>query len=213
MGSIGFTIAATIFILGAQALWVNLLHWGEVVDLNKLIGANGDYLQRNAATLAVVAVGELLVACTFAFVCDIVLARMGGEEASVTQDTAWFQVFREDRPKGCSCWVHVKLEDETSFFGLLRSYSTSGDPKDREIVLEGAQLTLVKKPVVGTVDGEGEVIGDRWERVIVPASQIRFIRVQYRDTATGQRVQSRRLREAVESHAKLANLEPVVSSE
>lgn len=187
LGSIAFSMAASLLLLGIQGLSQLIFDGGPFVDLAALSASTG-YARQHVHVIVVTLVVELALACTLALTLDIWLARRKQEITSVRQQTAWHEVFRGDRPKGAIPWVHVRLTDGTSFYGYLRSYVASGNPDEREIVLEGEGLTYVGNPFSGGETVEKVTIGDRWPRVVIPSSQISYLRVQYRDILTQQRV-------------------------
>lgn len=191
LSSLAFTVASTAILLGVHAAAAKWFGWRLFADLTALV-AKPDYVKQNVALVAYSAVAELVLACALALAFDTVLARRRRQPRSLGKQSAWVKVFREDRPPNTSCWVHVMLEDGTSFFGFLRSYDATGDPDTREIVLEGVKMTYVGEPVSGGDGKKVTVIGQDWERVVIPGSRIRFLRVQYLDAESGERVDSAR---------------------
>ncbi|WP_330271081.1 DUF6338 family protein [Lentzea sp. NBC_00516] len=191
LSSLAFTVASTAILLGVHALAAKWFGWKLFADLNAVV-AKPDYVKQNVALLGYSAVAELVLACLLALAFDAVLARRRRQPRSLGKQSAWVKVFREDRPPNALCWVHVMLEDGSSFFGFLRSYDAAGDPDTREIVLEGTKLTYVGEPVTGGDEKKTTVIGRDWERVVIPGARIRFMRVQYLDAETGTRVDSAR---------------------
>jgi hypothetical protein len=95
----------------------------------------------------------------------------------------WFQALRWDVPDNCYVWVHVRLVDGTTFWGALRGYSTEGRAEEREIAIEGVRLTQQDAPTAGDAPPARQV-GEEWQAVLIHASQIRYLRVQYRDIDT-----------------------------
>ena len=191
VSSLAFTLAATMILLGLHAVTSAWFGWRWFVDVPALV-TQPDYAKRHVALIAYNVVAELALACVLALAFDTVLARRRRQPRSMGKHSAWVNVFREDRPPNTSCWVHVMLEDGTSFFGFLRSYDAAGDPDTREIVLEGVKMTYVGEPVSGGDGKKATVIGQDWERVVIPGSRIKFLRVQYLDAETGERVDSAR---------------------
>lgn len=191
LSSLAFTVASTAILLGVHAATSKWFGWKVFVDLQALV-AKPDYAKQNVALVAYSAVAELALACLLALAVDLVLARRRQQPSSVGRQSAWVRVFRDDRPRNAVCWVHVMLEDGSSFFGFLRSYDAAGDPDKREIVLEGVKLTYVGVPVSGGEDVQTKVIGQDWERVVIPSARIKYLRVQYLDAETGERVDSAR---------------------
>jgi Family of unknown function (DUF6338) len=87
--------------------------------------------------------------------------------------STWRKVFRQELPAGTAAHVRVRLTNGTVFTGKLAGYSADLELVDREIVLapplfskrSGKELTAL--PV-------------EWQRVILPASSVESITVQYR---------------------------------
>ncbi|HEX8867961.1 MAG TPA: DUF6338 family protein [Lentzea sp.] len=196
VSSLALSLASTLLLLGVHALTSALSGGRLFVDLQALV-VDSTYARQHVWLVGASIVAELVLACLLALAFDYVLAGRRRQPPSIGRQSAWVKVFRHDRPAGALCWVHVMLDDGASFFGFLRSYDAAGDPETREIVLEGVKLTYVGEPVAGGTK-EVTVIGQDWERVVVPGSRIRYLRVQYLDKNTGERVNSvrRPVREA-----------------
>jgi hypothetical protein len=191
VSSLAFSLAATAILVGVHAATSKLFGWNLFVDLPALVVQPG-YPKQHVVLIASSVVAELVLACLLALAFDTVLARRRRQPRSLGKQSAWVKVFREDRPPNALCWVHVMLEDGNSFFGFLRSYDAAGDPENREIVLEGVKMTYVGEPVAGGEARKTTVIGQDWERVVIPGSRIKYLRVQYLDALTGERVDSAR---------------------
>ncbi len=183
LGSLGFTLTASLLLIGVNAIFGNRI----LVNLNGLVADPAAYAKQHVVLILVTVVAELVVACALAVVLDIVLGKRGEETTSVRQQSAWRQAFREDRPKNSVAWLHVQLTDGSAFVGYLRSHTTMpGDPAERELILEGAGMVYI-----GTEAAGPKEIGDKWSRVVIPGSQIKCVWVQYRDLATGNRVDAK----------------------
>lgn len=113
------------------------------VDLNQWIRDGNRYIESHAVLVGLSLLGELVLACLLAVALDQGMRIVRNERASLSSDSAWYESLRADVPKGATPWVHAKLTDGTSFYGLLRSYSPETKPEDRELSLEGVGLTQV----------------------------------------------------------------------
>jgi len=174
LGSLVFTLAAVLLMTAVQAAGAHLF----VRPADWL--TRGEAYAREHLTLIVVSVAvELAIACALAWGFEALFAHRRGEAATVQQRSAWAQALRTDRPAGSRAWAHAQLENGTSFYGYVRSYTPSGPLTERELVLEGEALTCEK-------DEETKVIGEDWRRVVIPASKITYLRVTYLDAATGE---------------------------
>ncbi|GAB3006451.1 DUF6338 family protein [Saccharothrix stipae] len=191
LGSLVFTLSACALLVASGASVRALFGVDVVVGLDRLVGGGAAYVRSHLMLVITSVVAELVLACAAAAAADLLLARRRSEITSVQQQTAWHQVFRRDRPPGSVPWVHVHLVDGTSFFGFLRSHTASGVPEEREIVLEGVSMTYLGKPLDGDEAHVEDVIGERWARVVIPATQIKYLRVQYRDRESGGLVDTR----------------------
>jgi hypothetical protein len=191
LGSLAFTLLSCALLIGLGTLVRAAFEVDAVVPVDRLVTGGAAYARSHLTLVTTSVVAELVLACALAAALDRLLAHRRREITSVRQQTAWHQVFRHDRPPGTVPWVHVHLTDGTSFFGFLRSHTASGPPEEREIVLEGASLTYLGKPLDGTDTHVEDVIGERWARVVVPASQVKYLRVQYRDRTSGDLVPPR----------------------
>jgi hypothetical protein len=191
VSSLAFSLASTAILIGLHSAVSAWFGWQLFVDVPALV-TQPDYAKHHVALIGYSVLTELVLACALALVFDFVLAGRRRQPRSMGKQSAWVKVFREDRPPNTLCWVHVMLEDGNSFFGYLRSYDAAGDPDTREIVLEGVALTHVGAPVTGGEEKKTTVIGHDWERVVVPGSRIKYLRVQYLDAKSGERVDSMR---------------------
>ncbi|WP_143263180.1 DUF6338 family protein, partial [Amycolatopsis pretoriensis] len=182
LGSLTFTMAAVLVLAALRAVSGGRLFLDTEAWLS-----TGETYARQHLTLIVVSVAvELALACGLAAAFDLVLGRYGRERASVRQWSAWMEALRLDRPSGTRPWLHVLLDDGSSFFGYLRSYTPSGPMADRELVIEGESLTYQGKPLGGGDEFEKKVIGDTWHRVVLPGSKISYLRVCYIHQKTGE---------------------------
>lgn len=191
LGSLAFTLTACALLVALGAAVRALFGVDVVVPLDRLVNGGAAYVRSHLPLVLTSVVAELALACALAALLDLLLARRRSEVTSVQQQTAWHQVFRRDRPPGSVPWVHVHLVDGTSFFGFLRSHTASGVPEEREIVLEGVSMTYLGKPLDGAETHVEDVIGERWARVVIPATQIKYLRVQYRDRESGNLLDTR----------------------
>jgi hypothetical protein len=190
LGSLSFSLVSTLLLLAAHGL-IRWIFDGTLIADPTRLATDATYVAAHVPLIAWSIIAELVLACALAVALDLLLGRHTHETTSVRQQTAWHEVFRVDRPNGAVPWVHVRLTDGTSFYGFLRSHTASGHPDEREIVLEGDGLTYVGTPVTGGQSIEKVTIGDRWNRVIIPSTQISYLRVQYHDLATAHRVPPR----------------------
>lgn len=177
LGSLVFTLLSLLVLTGLQGL-ASLAGWRLFLSPSAWL-AGGEVYAREHLTLIVVSVAvELALACASAIGYDVLLARRRGERATVQQRSAWAQALRVDRPRGTRAWAHALLENGTSFYGYVRSYTPSGPLAERELVLEGDALTFED-------DSGQKVIGEDWRRVVIPGSKITYLRVTYLDAVTG----------------------------
>lgn len=183
LSSLAFSAAAVV-ILGLLQSWRDDLF----VNPGDWLQQGNGYLKQHPTLIAISFCVELAIACGTATVAHFVLFLFGRGKGSISNENSWFEALRADVPKGALPWVHVKLKDGVSFFGYCRSYTPAGKPDEREIALEGINMVRVDGP------GGGEArIGEKWERVVIPGSQIAYIRVAYQSNE-GQVLSKRRSR-------------------
>ncbi|MFJ1762084.1 DUF6338 family protein [Amycolatopsis sp. NPDC088138] len=185
LASFGFS-AVSCTILGV--LW--LAAPGTAVDLPAWVVRGGSYFGTNLPRILGNSLFEVVVACALALLAALLTARWRRETASVSHATAWEDALRNERPDDGKVWLHVQLKSGRAFLGYLGWYTVGEKPADREVLLEG--LTLKQ----GMFDDQGKVlaekrIGTQWEKVLIAATEISYIRVAYTDAA-GNPAQSHR---------------------
>jgi hypothetical protein len=182
LGSLVFSLVAIWMLIGLETVgapFADVVAWST--------GGWG-YARQNLFLVVWTIIAELALACGAAAAADLLVGRYGREEATVRKLSAWTETLRRDCPPKAVPWVHVCLEDGSSFFGALRSYTVGDVVADREIVLDGRGLTYVGRPTDGGDEFENEPIGETWERVIIAAARINYLRVVYLHQETGERV-------------------------
>jgi uncharacterized membrane protein YidH (DUF202 family) len=96
--------------------------------------------------------------------------------SSLRTVSSWRKVFREDQPAGTATHVRVRLRNGTVFTGLIARYTADLDLSDREIVLAPPLFSKTEGNTLTALPAE-------WQRVILPASSIESIAVQYKRQA------------------------------
>lgn len=87
--------------------------------------------------------------------------------------SSWRKVFRDDLPAGVVApHVRVRLTNGTVFTGVVVQYTADLDLADREIVLAPPLFSKTGTNPLTPLPGE-------WQRLILPASSIESIAVQY----------------------------------
>jgi len=126
---------------------------------------------------------RLPVSATLAALC-YALAPTPGLAGRVLMESAWVTTFsrlpqrlREEQPGTLRdgriiTQLQVQLTDGSEYLGMRDAYSAETAMSDRELVL--AQ-PLQSKPV----DGPFAPMDQGWQRIIIPASQIRSIAVRF----------------------------------
>lgn len=99
-------------------------------------------------------------------------------DATLSRKGPWYVMFRQEKPKGTTPWVHVRMDDETDVWGYLRSYSDPTKNDVGSVVLGGTTLKWRKK-----ADRNSSVFGDSWDAIWIPVDKIMCVRVIYRDEA------------------------------
>lgn len=198
-------IALSSFILSATSIVIQLILWAIwphlSLDLEAWIKAGNAYLQGNATKVVGNLAFTTLFACLLGFLFALAISVSSQESSSHVTGSAWRHALRVARPRKAKAWVHVHLKDGTAFFGYLGSYSLADKPDEREILLKGVTLTTARFSSDGELENV-DTIGERWESVVIPASQIAYIRVQYRDS-NGNQVDSEERSRELQAKAQL----------
>jgi hypothetical protein len=176
--SLLFTVAALAVLAAIRAVRPDL-----VADFRLWFTTGSAYASSNFRLVVQTVLAEIVLALLLVLVADVWLARRRAERARIVPGGLWFQALRQEVPPNCYVWAHVRLVDGTTFWGSVRGYSASGPADEREIALEGVRLTQQDPPDAHGVPSP-RTIGDEWQTVLVPATQIRYLRVQYRDLTT-----------------------------
>lgn len=178
-------IALSSFVLSTISIIIQLILWviwpHVALDLAAWIRTGNSYFQGNTTKIVANLAFTTLFACLLGFTVAWAMSASSPEGSLHVTGSAWRQALRVARPRKAKVWVHVQLKDGTAFFGYLGSYSLADKPDEREILLKGVTLTMAKFSESGEPENV-DTIGDRWESVVIPASQISYIRVQYRDS-------------------------------
>lgn len=119
------------------------------------------------------AVIEVGCACLLAVIADAVVRRVVPGQGEVSKTSVWFQVLRADRPAGKVPWLHVHLKTGADYWGFVGYYSAEMAQLDREISLKGPDLQHR-----ATATAEKKRLDD-WDAVVISASEIEYLRVQY----------------------------------
>jgi Family of unknown function (DUF6338) len=169
--SLGFSL------IGFAILWLLQRYSGLALpSIGLWLMRGSKYVAINLGRVFFGLVAQVALACGLAAAVAWILTRRS--RSRFTNDTAFGSVFRRWAPKGFGNWVHVKLEDETEFWGYERGHHDRGDPAARAIVLQGKAL-MQKLPS----EFDWRPIGKSWEFVIIDVARIRYMRVIYRNDA------------------------------
>lgn len=167
--SLIFTVTALI-LLRVVSEW-----WDALPDLRAWIGDPRSYVAANVDKIAAFLTLEVVLACAIAVAAERITA--GSLDETIVEDDVWFTVLRRDVPADAArLWLWVTTDDGTQFKGPLRAYSAGAAAADRELVLGGQpmrRLGPTKNP-----DTDWETL-DAYDAVILPASDIRHLAVQY----------------------------------
>ena len=134
----------------------------------------GKYVAANFGKVFFGLVAEVAVACGLAAGAAWLLTHES--RSRFGNETVYGSIFRLWVPKKFSNWVHVKLEDETEFWGYERAHHDRGEAAGRIIVLQGKAL-MQKLPH----EPDWQAIGDNWEFVVIDVARIQYMRVIYRN--------------------------------
>jgi Family of unknown function (DUF6338) len=181
-------LASLIFTLASIACLL-LLHRfisAVVPDISMWIRQGNRYIADHPAAVFAGIGLDVALACAFGAGSAWLITRKS--EASISNVGTWYQIFRQESPQGTRPWLHVRLEDETEFWGFLRHYTSDDSANVREIVLGGTTVMWRRKG-----DSARSSIGDSWDAVCINANRIQYMRLIYRSvsdrTLFGRRTQ------------------------
>jgi hypothetical protein len=173
-------LASLVFTLASVACLL-LLHEvapAVVPDISMWIRQGNRYTADHPATVFAGISLDVIAACAFGAGSAWFIARRS--DASISKVGTWYQVLRQERPPGTRPWLHIRLEDETEFWGYLRHYTPDDSANVREIVLGGTTVAWRRKG-----DTARSSIGDSWDAVCINADRIQYMRVIYRSVSDG----------------------------
>jgi hypothetical protein len=197
--SLVYTVASLGILAAVRAIRPDV-----VADFRLWYTTGAEYVSANFRLVVQTLLVEVALALLLVLLTDAWLSWKHAERARIVSGGLWFQALRQDVPPNCSVWAHVKLVDGTKFWGNVRGYSAEGGAEDREIALEGLRLTQQDPGGAETAVHPPRQIGDEWQTVLIHASQIRYLRVQYRDLETNYLVFSARRARAIERSRQAA---------
>jgi hypothetical protein len=162
----GLGLAAVVLVRTLEPAWMP--------DPDRLVAEPHQYLVEHYRLLlaALLLIGS--VALGAAGLAHWLLGRKHG--SGLRTLSSWRKVFREERPAGTVTHVRVRLTNGTVFTGKVAGYTADLDLSDREIVLA--------PPLFSNTSGqELTALPVEWQRVILPASSIESVAVQYKRQA------------------------------
>jgi hypothetical protein len=174
LSSVVFTVLSVSMVAAVRALWPtpfpSLVSWRS---------QGWAYVAAHPGLALWPLVAIVVVSCGLAVVAGWWTTK--GSAASIANYGSWYQTLRVDpptKPHRTIPWLHIKMKDETQFWGHLRYYTDADDADVREIVLGGPTLEWQPKGA-----DTPTVIGNNWDAAIANAEEIAFVRVVYQETA------------------------------
>jgi|ERR1035438_435144 hypothetical protein len=183
LASLGLTLAAVSLLA--------LIHGvapAVVPDVQEWIRQGNRYIADHPGTVFAGIGLDVIVACALGVAAGWLITRKS--TASISGAGSWYQILRKEQPPGTRPWIHVRLEDETEFWGYLRHYTPDDSANVREIVLGGTTLSWRRKGDTGRSS-----IGHSWDAVCLNADRIQYMRVIYKSVSDGT-LRGRRTKES-----------------
>jgi hypothetical protein len=171
LASLIFTLISVLIL---AALRTN--HSSAILDGPQWIKGGNTYLTSHFTVVATSIFLEVAISCLLAALWGWYITR--NSTASMSNVGTWYQILRHERPADTRPWVHLRLDDETDFWGYLRHYTTDDSADVREIVLGGTTLAWRRKD-----DDARSTIGENWDSVCINADRIQYMRVIYRSNS------------------------------
>lgn len=170
------------------------------INMNEWIKKGSAYAQENVFRIAVNLTGTTVTACLVGIAAAWAISKFKGETATLSNGNPWQEALRASRPRDSNAWAHVQLQDGTAFFGYVESWTLNEKPEERDILLYGTTMMRARRSDTGTVTND-ECIGLKWEKVVISAFQISYIRVVYLD-ALGEPMHSARRTDELQALAR-----------
>lgn len=171
LASLGFS-ALGLLLIGM----IRVVHPPWMPSLRHLFGDPHSYIANNYDLILRALVIEAAVALAAAVGLHWLLAR--GADAPLQHRSTWSRVFVDERPADCVPHVRAALSSGTVYVGRVAHFAADLELADRELVL--APPLFVKR-----AGGELTEMPTEWQRVVLPASSIDIIAVQYRRDRSG----------------------------
>ncbi|MGW3999784.1 DUF6338 family protein [Amycolatopsis sp. NPDC004772] len=167
LGSLGFTLATLVVLLGVRWLFPGLFFDPRAM----IIGGNAYLADHYGRVLLTIAAATVL-SHLLAFGLHKVLARREGE--AFRKVSAWGLAFRDGVPAGHAVFVRVRLTSGLVYTGQVENFTADLAPADREL--------LLTKPLAVKPDADSALtaLPDAYERVLLRGSEIEVISVEYR---------------------------------
>lgn len=169
--SLGFSLASL------AVLWL-LQRYARLAlpDVGLWLTRGGKYAARNLGKVFFGLAAQVVIACALAAAGAWLLTRRS--RSRFREDTVYGSVFRRYAPNDFYPWVHVRLDNETEFWGYERAHDDRDEAGARMIVLAGKRL-MRRLPD----ESDWQPIGKDWDLVIIDASRIRYMQVIYQNHA------------------------------
>jgi hypothetical protein len=162
----GLGLAAVVLVRTLEPAWMP--------DPDRLVAEPHQYLVEHYRLLLAALLVTGSVALGAAGLAHWLLARKYG--SGLRTLSTWRKVFRQERPAGTAAHVRVRLTNGTVFTGKVAGYTADLDLSDREIVLAPPLFSKTEGNKLAPLPVE-------WQRVILPASSIESVAVQYKRRA------------------------------
>ena len=186
-------VALTSLLFTAASMIICLLVFRHIiVDPTAWAKFGATYAREQVYRIGLTVAIEVAVAVTLAWVVSILASVFSSSSGRLAKRSLWHQIFRKELPKNAVPWLHIQLDDDSSFFGHLYGSTAAATVDQREIVLEGR--SLIYRPARredGSRDDDSD-IGTDWEFVTLKSADIKYVKTQYLSKIDGTRVLPRR---------------------
>lgn len=153
---------------------------GWLADPTEWLAHGRAYAVANAGLVLRTSIVVVVLASVFAYLGHV-LSERWRRDPDVVRTDVWYQMFKEDVPKGTVPWVVVKMSDGTVVWGHV-DFFTVGEPVgNREISLKGPKLSIR-----GAADDEPKT-EMYWQRISLRAAEISVLKVAYEPKTPKQR--------------------------
>jgi Family of unknown function (DUF6338) len=166
LASLVFTLLSLLILFIGQLLAPKLLP-----DPAVWVESGKAYIKKNYQLIAIAALLQFALSCGLAATAAVIIGRSSA--ARINPYSLWYLALRGWVKPKQQPLAMVVLNNDTTIFGQVRGYSTENERDNRELIL-GPPLFYQEEGDEETTD-----LSTDWTYVLIPASSMRYLAVDY----------------------------------